>query len=184
MKTAKLQKQKSLKMEKKDNIFAGRSSGIKKIINPYRHNEGYNCFGCSPDNAWGLRMSFYEEGDYVKSRWMPHSNFQGYTNILHGGIQTTLMDEIASWLIQVKLKTSGVTAKMETRFIKPVFIDKGQLLLVANLGKQIKQIAKVNVDLIDSDNNICTKSLITYYTFPENIARESYNYPDYEDFFE
>jgi hypothetical protein len=25
----------------------------KKIINPWRNHEGYNCFGCSPDNPIG-----------------------------------------------------------------------------------------------------------------------------------
>ena len=27
--------------------------------------EGYNCFGCSPDNEAGVRMEFYEDGDEV-----------------------------------------------------------------------------------------------------------------------
>ena len=26
---------------------------MKKIINPWRNHEGYNCFGCSPDNPIG-----------------------------------------------------------------------------------------------------------------------------------
>ena len=28
----------------------------KKIINPWRNHEGYNCFGCSPDNPIGATM--------------------------------------------------------------------------------------------------------------------------------
>ena len=38
---------------------------MKKIINPWRNHEGYNCFGCSPDNPIGLHMEFYEDGDYI-----------------------------------------------------------------------------------------------------------------------
>ena len=30
----------------------------KKIINPWRNHEGYNCFGCSPDNPIGLHLEF------------------------------------------------------------------------------------------------------------------------------
>ena len=37
----------------------------KKIINPWRNHEGYNCFGCSPDNPIGLHLEFYEDGDYI-----------------------------------------------------------------------------------------------------------------------
>ena len=36
---------------------------MKKIINPWRNHEGYNCFGCSPDNPIGLHMEFYEDAD-------------------------------------------------------------------------------------------------------------------------
>ena len=31
---------------------------MKKIINPWRNHEGYNCFGCSPDNSIGLHVKF------------------------------------------------------------------------------------------------------------------------------
>ena len=44
---------------------------MKKIINPWRNHEGYNCFGCSPDNPIGLHMEFYEDGDYIVSTWHP-----------------------------------------------------------------------------------------------------------------
>ena len=37
----------------------------KKIINPWRNNPQYHCFGCCPDNPIGLHMEFYEEGDYI-----------------------------------------------------------------------------------------------------------------------
>ena len=49
----------------------------KKIINPWRNHEGYNCFGCSPDNPIGLHMEFYEDGDYVVSTWHPEHNYKG-----------------------------------------------------------------------------------------------------------
>jgi len=65
---------------------------------------GYQCFGCAPHNHNGLQMSFAEDGEYVVSEWEPKDYFQGYYNVLHGGIQATLMDEIASWLVQIKLK--------------------------------------------------------------------------------
>ena len=32
---------------------------MKKIINPWKDMEGYNCFGCSPDNEAGVRMEFF-----------------------------------------------------------------------------------------------------------------------------
>ncbi len=157
---------------------------MKKIINPYQKLQGYNCFGCSQTNSSGLRMSFYEDGEFIVSKWKPRDSFQGYINILHGGIQATLMDEIASWLVQIKLKTSGVTAKMETRYIKSVFMDKGDILLKAKLLENRKRLARVHVELFDSENNLCTESYISYFIFPHKIAKKEFNYPEHKEFFE
>ena len=66
---------------------------MKKIINPWKDMEGYNCFGCSPDNEAGVRMEFYEDGDEVVSIWKPRPEYQGWLNTLHGGIQSVLLDE-------------------------------------------------------------------------------------------
>ena len=69
---------------------------MKKIINPWRNHEGYNCFGCSPDNPIGLHMEFYEDGDYIVSTWHPEHNYQGWVDTMHGGILSTLIDEITN----------------------------------------------------------------------------------------
>ena len=38
---------------------------MKKIINPWKGMEGYNCFGCAPNNEAGVKMEFYEDNDEV-----------------------------------------------------------------------------------------------------------------------
>lgn len=89
---------------------------MKKIKNPYLHLEGYNCFGCAPENPLGVKMEFYEDGDDIVSIWSPRSEYQGWLNTLHGGIQSVLLDEICAWVVMRKKQTAGVTSKMETRF--------------------------------------------------------------------
>ena len=86
---------------------------MKRIINPWTHTPGYNCFGCSPDNPIGTRMRFFEDGDSIVSIWRPTQNHQSWLNTLHGGIQAVLLDEVCGWVVFHKLQTAGVTAKME-----------------------------------------------------------------------
>lgn len=50
---------------------------MKKIINPWKGLEGYNCFGCAPNNEAGVKMEFYEDGDEVVSIWKPRPEYQG-----------------------------------------------------------------------------------------------------------
>ena len=40
---------------------------MKKIINPWKGLEGYNCFGCASNNEAGLKMEFYEDGKHLET---------------------------------------------------------------------------------------------------------------------
>ncbi|MBI9037194.1 MAG: PaaI family thioesterase [Bacteroidales bacterium] len=157
---------------------------MRKLYNPYRKLEGYNCFGCSPTNPIGLRMDFFEDGDEVICRWKPTKEYQGYNGVLHGGIQATLMDEIASWLVQIKLKTAGVTSKLEIKYKKPVIINKGDILLKAILKEMKRNIAVVDVKLFDGENVLCSTAIAQYFTFTTKKAGEEFDFPDYKEFFE
>ncbi|PLX11639.1 MAG: thioesterase [Marinilabiliales bacterium] len=156
---------------------------MRKISNPYNKLEGHYCFACSDKNQLGLKMEFYEDGEYVISKWKAENHYQGFHNILHGGIQATLMDELAAWFVQIKMKTSGVTSSMNTKYIHPVNADE-QILLRASLQSQRKNIVEVKVELIVGKETVCTQSDITYYTFPQEIAKKKFYYPEYKEFFE
>lgn len=157
---------------------------MRKIRNPYSEIEGYNCFGCSPNNEQGLQMEFKEEGEYIVSNWKPRQHFQGYHNVLHGGIQATLMDEIASWCVQVKQKTAGVTSNMDIRYKKPVYTDKGEIIIKASIKEQRRNLTDVKVELYNHNNKLCSTALITYFTFPEKVARERFYYSDFDSFYQ
>lgn len=157
---------------------------MRKVLNPFKGKEGYNCFGCSPDNENGLRMHFIDEGEYLTAVWSPKDYFQGYDNVLHGGIQSTLMDEIASWYVYAKLETAGVTSRLEVRYKKPVYMNKGDLRLKAKLIAKNRNLADIAVELFDADGKLCAIGQVQYFTFNEKVAREKFWYPGPEAFFE
>ncbi len=156
---------------------------MRRIYNPYRKLDGYNCFGCSPDNPIGLKMEFFEDGDIIRSTWKPGTNYQGYFHILHGGIQATMMDEIASWVVLIKLKTSGVTSRLNVRYIKSVDISKGDIKLEAKLKEMKRNLAFIDVSLFDGEGTLCATTEAVYFTYPPEKAKETLHMPDYESFF-
>ncbi len=155
----------------------------RKLTNPYLNTEGYNCFGCSPDNKLGLQMAFTEEGEHIVCRWLPKNHFSGYKTMLHGGVQATLMDEIASWIVQVKLDTSGVTAKMDIRYIKSVSVTEKILTLKAHIEKRFHNLAYIDVELLNENDEICSTAKLIYYLYPEDVAKKDFSYPGSESFF-
>ena len=136
---------------------------MKKIINPWKDMEGYNCFGCSPDNEAGVRMEFYEDGDEVVSIWKPRPEYQGWLNTLHGGIQSVLLDEICGWVVFRKLQTGGVTSKMETRFRKSISTNDTHVVLRASLREQKRNIAIIEARLYNSMGELAQKPLAPTY---------------------
>jgi len=157
---------------------------MKKINNPFAGHDGYNCFACSPDNHHGLKLEFWfdEENKMVETKWNPTDYLQGYTNVLHGGVQATIMDEIASWAIYVILETGGVTSKMEIRYLKPVLISNGAITVKARSISVDKRFATVKTELYDGNNELCTEATVQYFIYPQEIAIKKLNYPGIKSF--
>ena len=144
---------------------------MKRIINPFVHLDCYNCFGCAPCNPCVVKMEFYEDGDDIVSIWQPTPNYQGWLNTLHGGIQSVLLDEICGWVVMRKLQTAGVTSKMETRYLRPVSTEGGQITLRARIKEQRRNIAFIEASLHNSTGELCSQAICTYFTFPPEKAR-------------
>jgi len=153
------------------------------LNNPFREHSNYNCFGCSPSNNLGLKMEFHADGDEVVSTWSPGEAFEGWHDVLHGGIQATLIDEIASWVILTQLETVGVTYQLNTKYRSPVNISKGSITLRAHLVEQKRRIATIRVELQDGEGKLCTEGMVDYFVAGKEIAAELYHYPGREAFF-
>lgn len=143
---------------------------MRKISNPWLHHDGYDCFGCSPDNPIGLHMEFFEEGDQVRCYWSPQHHFQGWIDTLHGGIQATLIDEIASWVVFRKLQTTGVTTRLQVRYRRVVSTQEPQLTLIARLRECRHRLAFVEVTLANAKGEVCTTAEVTYRTMDDEQA--------------
>ena len=158
---------------------------MRKIKNVHRNDDPkkYQCFGCSPHNSEGLHLEFWEDGEYVLTNWMPEPKLMGWYNVLHGGIQATIMDEVAAWVVYVKCMTAGVTTELNVKYKKPVLIDKGVITVQGRLKEQNKRFAIIETQVI-SDNTICAEAEIKYFIFPEAVAKKEYHYPGIEAFFD
>ena len=87
---------------------------------PIQKLQGHHCFACGTDNPIGLNMQFYRVGDMVCSDIVLERNHEGWENMAHGGIISTLLDEVMSWTVMVFKRTFLVTRKMDVKYIKPV----------------------------------------------------------------
>jgi uncharacterized protein (TIGR00369 family) len=154
---------------------------IKNVINPF-DPEKNPCFGCGPQNHSGLKLKFEESDEEVITRWEPAPHFQGYINVLHGGIIATILDEIAAWYVQVKLGTSGVTSELKVKYLHPVHISKGKVTASATLIRIEGRFAVLKSILRDGESKICAEAEATFFIYPEEIAKARMMYPGKEAF--
>ncbi|MEZ4997674.1 MAG: PaaI family thioesterase [Bacteroidales bacterium] len=157
-------------------------SKTRKIKNPFDADQNM-CFGCGPGNKAGLKLKFEEDDDKLRASWDPDPNFQGYINVLHGGIIATLLDEVGAWCIYIKAGTSGVTSSLTVRYLKPVHISKGMVTVEARLVEKREKNALITAVLLDGEGKLCAEADLDYFIYPEKIARGRYYYPGKEAFY-
>ncbi len=81
-----------------------------------------SCFACGRDNPIGIHLKITETKDGVCATINLSSLFQGYKHIIHGGIISTILDEMAVWAAYKK-GYKAATAELNMRIRKPMIAD-------------------------------------------------------------
>ncbi len=81
------------------------------------------CFACGSENPDGLKLEFKysKDNSRVETTYIPPEKFQGWKGIVHGGIITTLLDEVMA-KAAVKKGYQVLTGEITTRFKTPAKI--------------------------------------------------------------
>lgn len=112
-------------------------------------------------------MTFFEDGEDVVCNWTPRAEYQGWINVLHGSIQSLLIDETAAWVVTRFGHATGVTTKLECKYKKAINIDDGPITVRARIKKQMRRIFIVEAEIVNSEGEVYTTGQATYYTYSE-----------------
>jgi uncharacterized protein (TIGR00369 family) len=119
------------------------------------------CFGCGPANPAGLRLRFRVlAGGIIETRLQAPKHFEGVEGVLHGGIQSAMLDEVMGVAAERSLSASAartalVTAELSLRFLRPVLtseeiVARGRV--VATSGADIY----VHAEIVDAEGRELT----------------------------
>ena len=87
---------------------------------PLALEDDHWCFACGADNPHGLHLSgFRDEGDDYVCEFVPERHHQSWAGITHGGILSTLLDEVMVRMVRARCG-HAVTAEITVRFCEPV----------------------------------------------------------------
>ncbi len=131
----------------------------------------HNCFGCGALNPIGLHLRFYAlaDGEGVWAPWLPTVEYEGYGGMIHGGIISTLMDEILAWSLYSR-DTWAVTARLNTTFRHPVRVGEPVRLVgrvVRDRGRLIELHGEIRRE---SDDTLLAEAEATFMRVPAEQA--------------
>jgi uncharacterized protein (TIGR00369 family) len=86
--------------------------------------QDHNCFACGIRNSHGLHMRFATNGEILESRLTLPEHLCSWENVAHGGITSTLLDEVMGWAAIHLLRRLVLTKTMTVDYLKPVYVGQ------------------------------------------------------------
>jgi len=125
----------------------------KRIKNADRY-----CFACGTDNPHGLHMTFESDGAHVRSQLELEKRYCGWSNLAHGGILATILDETMSWTTLSLTGKLMLTKGMQVKYLRPIRV--GTKITVTGYIRKWLSEKKVDVvaEIRDETGKICARS--------------------------
>jgi acyl-coenzyme A thioesterase PaaI-like protein len=124
------------------------------------------CFACGQRNPIGLKLKFIQEGEGVKAEFTPGEFHQGWSEVIHGGIIGCILDEAMSYAA-LFIGVSSLTAKMQTRFRRPVRVGE-QLVITARVTKKTRRLLETKAEMHLRDGTPVADSTATLFTISQD----------------
>ncbi|MGE5257356.1 MAG: PaaI family thioesterase [Hyphomicrobiales bacterium] len=122
-------------------------------------------------NPSGLRMQFLTDGQAVYSRVRVPEHLCGWSNIVHGGVLSTILDEIMSWSAIHLLKRIALTQTMTVEFIKPVQVGSELEAQARVQGTNSQNDAATEGVIYDQKGDACARATAVFKVFSPAVAR-------------
>jgi len=156
---------------------------MDEIIERIPKLEDNNCFACGNANPVGLNLSFYRQGEYVCSDITVERNYEGWENMAHGGIVSTLLDEVMSWAVLYFRRIFFVTRTIKIKYLRPVPLYRLLTVKARLIEGQNRRICKARGLIQDEDENVLARGEATFailsdkdlYLVPDTIKRDMDN---------
>lgn len=128
------------------------------------------CFVCGDKNAIGLNARFFYDGTKATTELVATEEFEGYRGIYHGGVLSTLLDEVMIKAI-LALDIYAVTAEITVRFVAPVRVGD-RLSLSGWVTKQKRRVFHTEGRAVDQKGNLLATATAIYVEANPDLKTE------------
>ena len=132
-----------------------------------------NCFVCGLTNPVGLKLAFYETGpDEVVATYTPDKAYEGYPEVLHGGIVAALLDEAGGRVVMIGDHNHFMmTAKLEVRYRRPTPVGQ-PLKVVGRLLQRRGRLAVAHAEVQLADGTVTAEAELMLAELPDTLRMD------------
>ncbi len=146
------------------------SSPFHTDVRPLHVRSQSRCVVCGPDHPHGLRIRFNPGLDgVVRAEWVPASEWEGFEGIIHGGIISTVLDEVMSKAVAAA-QSQALTGELRVRFRSHVVSGKTYLIR-GWVTERKKRLLKTEAALTTPEGEECAHAWAAFVALPK--TRES-----------
>ncbi len=120
----------------------------------YEWDDDNYCIACGKNNPIGMKLVFNVDGDTLWTKYSFPREFQGYKQIVHGGMIALLLDEIMVNLPLRKDKIPAVSYEISVKLRKPLKINESVTARAYYLEFDKRKMTVKGEVIRDSDNEV------------------------------
>jgi acyl-coenzyme A thioesterase PaaI-like protein len=122
---------------------------------------------CGPENPAGLHLCFFRRNETtVGAHLEPPAEWHGWENLMHGGFQSLLLDEITAWAVAALTgRMHYLTIRLDVKYRKPVRLNQ-TLTLVGGLTETSDRSSKAWGEIRNTDEMVLAEASSTILHLP------------------
>jgi acyl-coenzyme A thioesterase PaaI-like protein len=127
----------------------------------------HTCFVCGDSNASGLNLRFETDGKIVKARFAPRPEHVGFKQTVHGGLISTVLDEIMVWACAVTTRKFAWCAELNVRFAAPLHPGEEAVAVAELVSNRRDKIFEAKAELRNFAGEVLASSTGKYLPIKE-----------------
>ena len=153
----------------------------QRLRNLFEKYTDHNCFACSSRNQIGLKLEIVQNDENCFSDFILSNDYTGFPNIIHGGIQATVIDEVGFWAMYNKYKTIGFTTRMTLDYLSKLEANT-KLRAIATKIERNNTLVNVEVKILNKDNAVGTIGNLNYKLVNDILLKKYFGKKFYEEY--
>ena len=128
------------------------------------------CFACGKNNPEGLHMTFYTDEKSIFSEIVLAETKRGWDQVVHGGILSTILDEIMAWTAIYFTRKIMLTKTLSLNYIHPAHVNS-KIKTVGWIHEITAKEIVLKSEIYNDKNQLCTEATGCYALFSTKLAK-------------